>query len=125
VQAAPPPGSRFGAVYATDAPLAAWGFANGNTDRLAVNTSSVRSCQAMAGPVPCKFLEEIVNRCAALVQAVTRHPRAVAMTSDLSTIVLNRNVVGTGATQQEAEQAAMRGCQDVRGVVCRPAASSC
>lgn len=124
-QAPPPPGSRFGAVYATDAPLAAWGFANGNTDRLAVNTQAVRACQSMAGRTACKFIEEIVNRCGALVQGVTRHPNAVAITSDLSTVVLNRNFTGTGATAQEAEQTALDACRGVPGVICRVAVASC
>jgi hypothetical protein len=123
--AAAPPGSRFGAIYATIAPLAAFGFANGNTDRLLVNTAAVRMCQGAAGRVACQFVEEIVNRCGALVQAVTRHPNAVAMTSDLSTIVLNRNFTGSGATTEAAEASAMEACRRVQGVTCRVAASGC
>ena len=120
-----PPGSRFGAIYATVAPLAAFGFANGNTDRLLVNTAAVRMCQGAAGRVPCQFVEEIVNRCGALVQAVTRHPSAMAMTSDLSTVVLNRNFTGTGASIEAAEATAMEACGRVQGVTCRVAASGC
>ncbi|NKC29661.1 DUF4189 domain-containing protein [Falsiroseomonas selenitidurans] len=120
-----PANSRFGAVYATDAPMAAFGFGNGAADRLAVNTTAVRSCQSMAGRVPCKFLGEIVNRCGALVQAVSRHPNAVVMTSDLSTMVLNRNFPGVGATVQEAEAQAMQACRSSPGATCRIAASGC
>jgi hypothetical protein len=124
--AAPPPGSRFGAIYATDAPMAAWGFGNGATDRLAVNTAAVRSCQTMAGRVPCKFVEELVNRCGALVQAVSRHPSAVAMTSDISTMVLNRNVTATAETAQAAEAAALDSCRRLPGVgACRVVATGC
>jgi hypothetical protein len=123
--AAPPPGSRFGAIYATDAPMAAHGFGNGLPDRLAVNTAAVRACQNQAGRVPCKFLGELVNQCGALAQAVTRHPNAVAMTNDLSTIVLNRNFPATGATQQEAEASALQQCRQVQGATCRIAASGC
>ncbi|MBU8545425.1 MULTISPECIES: DUF4189 domain-containing protein [Roseomonadaceae] len=123
--AAPPPNSRFGAIYATDAPMAAHGFGNGATDRLAVNTAAVRSCQSMAGRVPCKFLGEIVNRCAVLVQAVSRHPNALVMTSDLSTMVLNRNFSATGATVREAEAEAMQACRGVAGATCRVVASGC
>lgn len=123
--AQPPPGSRFGAIYGTDVPLAAWGFGNGSADRLAVNTSAVRACQAMAGRVPCRFVDEIVNQCGALVQALNRHPRAVAMTSDLSTMVLVRNFPATAATQQAAEAAAMEQCQRIPGATCRLVASSC
>ncbi|MGX9965870.1 DUF4189 domain-containing protein [Roseomonas sp. F4] len=123
--AAPPPNSRFGAIYATDSPMAAHGFGNGATDRLAVNTAAVRSCQSVAGRVPCKFLGEVVNRCAVLVQAVTRHPNAVVMTNDLSTMVLNRNFSATGATVQEAEAEAMQACRAVSGATCRVAASGC
>lgn len=124
--AAPPPGSRFGAIYATDAPMAAWGFGNGASDRLAVNTAAVRSCQTMAGRVPCKFVEELVNRCGALVQGVSRHPNAVAMTSDLSTMVLNRNVTATAETAQAAEASALESCRRLPGVgTCRVVATGC
>jgi hypothetical protein len=123
--AAPEPGSRYGAIYATDPPLAASGFGNGHADRLAVNTMAVRACQTAAGRVPCKFVGELVNQCGALAQAVTRHPNAVVMTSDLSTMVLNRNFPGTGATQQAAETAAMEQCRRVQGASCRIAASGC
>lgn len=124
--AAPPPGSRFGAIYATDAPMAAWGFGNGGADRLAVNTQAVRSCQTMAGRVPCKFVEEIVNRCGALVQAVSRHPNAVAMTGDLSTMVLNRNLTATAETAQAAEAAALDSCRRLPGgSTCRVVATGC
>ncbi|MGK7868552.1 hypothetical protein [Falsiroseomonas sp. E2-1-a20] len=118
-------GSRFGAVYATDVPVAAHGFGNGALDRLAINTAAVRACQNMAGRIPCKFLGEIVNRCGALVQGVTRHPNAVVMTSDLSTVVLNRNFPGLGGTVAEAEAQAMEACRAVPGVTCRLAASGC
>lgn len=124
-QPAAPANSRFGAVYATDAPLAAFGFGNGSLDRLAVNTAAVRACQAQAGRVPCKFQGELVNRCGALVQGVTRHPNAVVMTSDLSTIVLARNFPGVGATTQAAEAEAMQSCRALAGVTCRVAASGC
>lgn len=117
--------SRFGAVYATDAPMAAYGFGNGSADRLAVNTAAVRACQAQAGPVPCKFQGEIVNRCGALVQGVTRHPNAAVMTSDLSTVVLARNFPGLGATVQAAEAEAMEACRALPGITCRVAASGC
>ncbi len=124
--AAPPPGSRFGAIYATDAPMAAWGFGNGLPDRLAVNTAAVRSCQTMAGRVPCKFVEELVNRCGALVQAVSRHPSAVAMTSDLSTMVLNRNFTATAESAQAAEAAALESCRRLPGgATCRVVATGC
>lgn len=124
--AAPPPGSRFGAIYATDAPMAAWGFGNGGADRLAVNTQAVRACQTMAGRVPCKFVEEIVNRCGSLVQAVSRHPSAVTMTSDISTMVLNRNVTATAETAQAAEAAALDSCRRLPGgSTCRVVATGC
>jgi hypothetical protein len=123
--AAPPPGSRFGAAYGTDAPVAAFGFGNGSTDRLAVNTAAVRACQAMAGRIPCKFQGEIVNQCGAVAQAVTRHPQAVAMTSDISTVVLNRSFLATGTSQPAAEQAALEQCRRIPGVTCRIAASGC
>ncbi|NKE48254.1 DUF4189 domain-containing protein [Roseomonas frigidaquae] len=118
-------GSRYGAVYATDAPTAAFGFGNGATDRLAVNTAAVRACQTMAGRIPCKFQGELVNRCGALVQGVMRHPNAMAMTSDISTVVLARNFPGLGATEQEAEAQAMQSCRALPGVTCRVAASGC
>jgi hypothetical protein len=123
--AGPPPGSRFGALYATDPPVAAFGFSNGAADRLAVNTAAVRACQSMAGRVPCKFVGELVNQCGAMAQAVTRHPNAVAMTSDLSTVVLNRNFPAAAATQGEAEAAALEQCRRVQGVTCRIATSGC
>lgn len=123
--AAPPPNSRFGAIHVTDVPVAAFGFGNGTMDRLAVNTAAVRACQGMAGRIPCKFEAEIVNRCGALVQAVTRHPNAIAMTGDLSTMVLNRNFSALGATVQEAEAGAMEACRAIPGVHCRIAASGC
>ena len=123
--AAPPPGSRFGAIYATDPPVAAWGFGNGVTDRLAVNTAAVRACQSMAGRVPCKFTGELVNRCGALVQAVSRHPNAVAMTNDLSTIVLNRSFPGSGETAQAAEAQALEACRRLPGATCRVVATGC
>ncbi len=123
--AAPPANSRYGAVYATDAPIAAFGFGNGAADRLAVNTAAVRACQAQAGRVPCKFQGELVNRCGALVQGVTRHPNAMVMTNDISTMVLARNFPGLGDTDQAAEAAAMEACRGLPGVTCRVAASGC
>ncbi len=122
---APPPGSRFGAIYASDVPVAAWGFANGLPDRLAVNTNAVRSCQTMAGRVPCKFLEELVNSCGALVQGVSRHPNAVVMTNDLSTMVLNRNYTAHGNSPQTAEAAALEACRRTPGITCRVVATGC
>lgn len=55
--AAPPPpagpvptaNSRFGVAYATEPPLAVWGFANGAGDRLEVNMRAIRACQQAAG----------------------------------------------------------------------------
>jgi hypothetical protein len=123
--AAPPPGSRFGVIYATDAPVAAWGFGNGVADRLLVNTNAVRACQAMAGRVPCKFVGELVNSCGALAQAVSRHPNAVVMTNDLSTIVLNRNFPASGTSAQAAEASALEACRRLPGATCRVVATGC
>ncbi|HEV7455688.1 MAG TPA: DUF4189 domain-containing protein [Roseococcus sp.] len=122
-----PPGSRFGVFYHTENPLAAFGFANGGTDRLAVNMQAVRACQAMAGPVQCKFQGELVNRCGALAFAISRHPRALAMTSDISTQVLNLAATGEGETRQAAEEDALEACRRAEGpgVQCRIVAAGC
>ncbi|WP_424814274.1 hypothetical protein [Roseococcus sp. YIM B11640] len=122
-----PPNSRFGAIYMTDAPVAAYGFANGGTDRLDINMRAVRACQDMAGRVPCKFQGELVNRCGAIALAISRHPRAMVMTADLSTQILNLGVSGTGANQREAQDAAMEACRRAEGpgVQCRIVASGC
>jgi len=122
-----PPGTRFGAFYRTDNPLAAYGFANGLTDRLGVNMQAVRACQSLAGPVPCKFHGELVNQCGALAFAVSRHPQAMAMTSDISTQILNLATTAAGATQQAAEASALQACRRAAsaGVECRIVASGC
>jgi hypothetical protein len=122
-----PANSRFGAFYHTDNPLAAFGFVNGLTDRLAVNMQAVRACQAMAGPVQCKFQGELVNRCGAIAFALSRHPRALVMTSDISTQILNLATTGQGGTQQEAEAAALEACRRAEGpgVQCRIMAAGC
>lgn len=122
-----PPNSRFGAVYITDNPLAAFGFANGVNDRLEVNMRAVRACQQMAGRVPCKFQGELVNRCGAIAMAISRHPSALVMTSDISTQVLNLATTGQGTTQQAAEAQAMEQCRRAEGpgVQCRVVASGC
>ncbi len=122
-----PANSRFGAVYLTQSPLAAFGFANGLTDRLAVNMQAVRACQAMAGPVQCEFQGELVNRCGAIAFALSRHPRAMVMTSDLSTQILNLATTGQGATQAAAEAAALEACRRAEGpgVQCRIVAAGC
>ncbi|MFN3448298.1 MAG: hypothetical protein ACK44F_06335 [Roseococcus sp.] len=122
-----PPNSRFGAMYFTDNPTAAFGFANGVQDRLEVNMRAVRACQQMAGRVPCKFHGEIVNRCGAIAFAISRHPSALVMTSDISTQVLNHSATGQGATQQAAEAEAMEQCRRAEGpgVQCRIVASGC
>lgn len=123
-----PAGTRFGVIFATDTPLAAVGFGNGQTDRLAVNISAARACQQMAGRTPCKFRAELINSCGALSQAISRNPGAIAITSDISTYVVNRLDVGTGATQAEAEAAALRSCRTAitgPGVQCIIAASGC
>jgi hypothetical protein len=122
-----PPNSRFGAFYITDNPLPAFGFANGANDRLDVNTRAVRACQQMAGRVPCKFQGELVNRCGAIAMAISRHPNALVMTSDISTQVLNLATTGQGASQQAAEAQAMEQCRRAEGpgVQCRVVASGC
>ncbi|RVT89917.1 DUF4189 domain-containing protein [Rhodovarius crocodyli] len=127
VAATLPANSRFGVVYSTDAPLAALGFGNGNIDRLAVNLAAARACQGQAGRTPCKFRAELVNACGAVAMAISRHPSAMVMTSDLTTQVLNRLEVGTGATRAAAEEAAMAACRvaEQPGVQCRIAASGC
>ncbi|MBS7792890.1 DUF4189 domain-containing protein [Roseococcus sp. SDR] len=122
-----PPGTRFGAMYVTDQPVAAYGFANGNTDRLAVNMAAVRICQTLAGQVPCKFQGELVNQCGAIAMAISRHPRAMVMTSDLSTQVLNLATTGRGANRQAAEAEALQACRRAEGpgVQCRIVAGGC
>lgn len=122
-----PANSRFGAFYHTDNPVPAFGFANGLTDRLAVNMQAVRACQTMAGPIPCKFQGEVVNQCGALAFAVSRHPQALVMTSDISTQVLNLAATGMGGTQPAAEAAALEACRRAEGpgVQCRIVASGC
>ncbi|MDB5414756.1 MAG: hypothetical protein JWR10_3091 [Rubritepida sp.] len=127
ISAALPANSRFGAMYFTDNPVPAYGFANGLTDRLEVNMRAVRACQTMAGPVPCKFQGELVNQCGAISMAISRHPRAMVMTSDLSTQVLNLGVTGQGATRPAAEAAAMEACRRAEGpgVQCRIVAAGC
>jgi len=125
--AALPPNSRFGAMFTTDQPVAAYGFANGNTDRLAVNMAAVRICQTLAGPVPCKFQGELVNQCGAIAMAISRHPRAMVMTSDLSTQILNLSTTGRGATREAAEAEAMQACRRAEGpgIQCRIVAGGC
>lgn len=124
---APAQGSRFGVAYATEPPLAVHGFANGAADRLEVNMRAIRACQAAAGEVRCTFLGEIVDQCAALAFAVSRHPRAIAMTADPSTQVLNNRVLARAATQPAAEAEAMRQCGAnlPAGAQCRIVASGC
>lgn len=125
--AALPPNSRFGAMFTTDQPVAAYGFANGLPDRLAVNMAAVRLCQTLAGPVPCKFQGELVNQCGAIAMAISRHPRAMVMTSDLSTQVLNLSTTGRGATREAAEADAMQSCRRAEGpgIQCRIVAGGC
>lgn len=119
--------SRFGVVYQTDPPLAVFGFANGAADRLEVNMRAIRQCQDAAGPVRCRFVTELVDSCGALALAVSRHPRAVAMTADPSTQVLNSSFVGRGADQAAAERQAMELCNRslAPGAQCRIAAAGC
>lgn len=114
-----PPGTRFGAFYRTDNPLAAFGFANGLTDRLGVNMQAVRACQSVAGPVPCKFHGELINQCGAMAFAISRH--------HLSTQILNFATTAAGATQQAAEAEALQSCRRAAsaGVECRIVASGC
>ncbi len=126
--AALPPGTRFGVIFASDTPLAAHGFGNGQTDRLAVNMAAARACQAQAGRAPCKFRAELVNTCGALVQAISRNPGAIAITADPSTYVVNRLDVATGPSQAAAEAEALRACRagvSGPGVQCIVAASGC
>jgi len=122
-----PHGTRFGAIYRTDNPVAAFGFGNGQADRLSVNMDAVRACQAMAGRHECKFQGELVNRCGALAFALSRHPRALVMTSDISTQILNLAAIGEGDSPAEAEAAAMEQCRRAEGpgVECRVMASGC
>lgn len=122
-----PPGTRFGAMYHTDNPLPAYGFANGLGDRLEVNMRAVRACQAMAGQVRCRFQGELVNQCGAIAMAISRHPRAMTMTADISTQVLNLAATGRGTTKEAAEAAAMQLCRRAEGpgTQCRVVASGC
>jgi len=123
--AGPPPGSRFGAIYSTDQPRAAFGFANGRADRLAVNLSAIRACEAMAEGAPCQFRGEIVNRCAALAFALTRDAQGVLR--DHRRVAQNLSTTGQGRTQAEAEAAALEACRlaDRQGGTCRIMASGC
>ncbi|MFN6953555.1 MAG: DUF4189 domain-containing protein [Acetobacteraceae bacterium] len=125
--APPPAGGRFGAVYTTDPPTAAFGFANGDADRLAANLSAVRACQQRAGRVPCHFRQEIVSACGALAMARGTSPGALVMTEDLATQRLARASIAAGATQAEAESAALAACRpaEAPGVTCRIVASGC
>jgi hypothetical protein len=127
VSAALPANSRFGAMYFTDAPVPAYGFGNGSMDRLDINMRAVRACQTMAGRVPCKFQGELVNQCGAVAMAISRHPRAMTMTADISTQVLNLATTGQGADKAAAEAAAMQACHRAEGpgVQCRVVASGC
>lgn len=127
VSAALPANSRFGAMYFSDAPLAAFGFANGLRDRLAVNMAAVQACQMLAGPVPCRFQGELVNQCGAIAMAISRAPRASVITADLRTQVLNLAVTGTGATRAAADAAALEACRRAEGpgVQCRIVAGGC
>jgi hypothetical protein len=122
-----PANSRFGVIYTSPEPLGAYGFGNGNTDRLAVNMAAVRACQAMAGRTACVFQREIVNSCAALAQAISRNPYAIAITDDLSTFVVNRLGIGLGPTQPAAEAAALAECHPAErpGTSCRIVAAGC
>lgn len=125
--APPPSGARFGAIYTTDPPAAAFGFANGETDRLAVNLSAVRACQQRAGPVPCQFRQEIVSACGALAMARGTSSGALVMTEDLATQRLARASVATAPTQAAAEAAALAACRpaEAPGVSCQIVASGC
>lgn len=120
-----PPGARFGAIYTTDQPRAAYGFANGRTDRLAVNLSALRACEGMAEGAPCQFRGEIINQCAALAFALTRNPREVLR--DHRTQAQNLGTTGQGSTQAEAEAAALEACRlaDREGGNCRIMAAGC
>jgi hypothetical protein len=122
-----PPNSRFGAMYTTEQPFAAYGFANGNADRLAVNLTAVRSCQTLAGLVPCKFQGELINQCGAIAMAISRHPRALAITADPSTQILNLSTTGRGATRAAAEAEALEACTPAEGpgIQCRIVAQGC
>ena len=75
----------------------------------------------------CHFLGEIVDQCAALAFAISRHPRALALTSDPSTQVLNNRVLARAATQPAAEAEAMRQCGAnlPAGSTCRIVAAGC
>lgn len=121
------PAARFGAVYTTDPPLAAFGFANGDADRLAVNLAAVRGCQSLAGRVPCHFRQEIVSACGALALARGPAAGALVMTADLSTQRLARATIGTGTTLAEAEADALRACRpaEAPGIACQVVASGC
>jgi len=123
--AAAPPGARFGAIYTTDQPRAAWGFANGDTDRLAVNLVAFRACEARAEGAPCQFRGEIVNRCAALAFSLTRNAQEVLR--DHRRTAQNLATTGQGRTKDEAEAAAMDACNlaDRQGGNCRIVASGC
>ena len=122
-----PAGSRFGAMYLADNPLPAYGFANGGEDRLAINLRAIRACQAMAGPVPCRFQGELVNQCGAIALAISRSPHAMVMTSDISTQVLNLGTTGRGETHALANMAAMDACRRAEGpgVRCNIVAGGC
>jgi hypothetical protein len=124
---AAPGGARFGAVYSTDPPLAAVGFANGDADRLAVNMAAVRACQDRAGRTPCHFRQEIVGACGAVAMARGAAGGAMVMTDDLSTQRLARTSVAVGATQAAAEADALAACRAAEGpgIACRIVASGC
>ena len=102
---------RFGAIYATKEPAAAWGFANGQVDRLAVNREAATACHASAGTAPCLFQMELVNQCGAIARAQRRDPRALVATGQASTMQVLAFATGAASTENGARSAALASCR--------------
>lgn len=122
-----PTNSRFGAMYLSDAPLPAFGFTNGAASRLTANLAAARACNAMSGGAPCRFQGELLNQCGAVVMALSRHPAALVMTTDISTQVLHLSATGHGETQAAATDQALEACSRAQGagIQCHLIAGGC
>lgn len=109
---------RHGFIYAAEPPSTAFGFASGQTDRLAANMAAIRACEAIVGRNQCRLALDFPNACGALAQAVTSSPPQV-----------RRLATGVGQTREQAEAQALNACRgaEARGssITCRIAASGC
>ncbi len=113
-----------GVLYAARGGSGAFGLAIGAPDRMTAHREAERACAAQAPG--CRPVAEFDAACGAAAQSIRRSHAALFGGGGTAPFVIGATHAGGGATQPQAERAALAECQarEPQGA-CRIAASGC